>query len=228
MRALPLLLLVPALAQATPLLVPLSRGVELKTQSLADPAQADLVVQSRMFSAPHGIRCVAGDAFGQSSPVVNGAACEVRDAGGSLYAVRVTAVTSVSVSLEVHLTGALSQGSEPAVPAPFDALPPSSDPGLLARFEMESFSVDGSPVSTRFPALVLHRDGSYVFGERKGRWSMVAGLLLLDGEYTGWGAGAVSADASRVTFHARGPRFELSVALARSQSPGVLLSQVER
>jgi hypothetical protein len=216
MRSLPLLLLVPALAQATPLLVPLSRGVELKTQSLADPAAADLVVQSRMFSARHGIRCVAGDSFGPSSPLVNGAACEVRDAGGLVYAVRVTAVTSVSVSLDVHPTGALAEGSERPIPAPFDALPPCGDPGLLARFNVESFSVDGSPVVTRFSALVLHRDGSYFFGERKGRWSVVAGLLLLDGEYTGWGAGAVSPDASRVTFHARGPRFELSAALVRS------------
>lgn len=228
MRPLPLLLLLPALAQATPLLVPLSRGVELKTQSLADPAGADLVVQSRAFSAPHGIRCVAGDSFGLTSPVVNGAACEVRDGGGSVYAVRVTAVTSVSVSLDVHPTGALAEGSQRRVPAPFDVLPPSGDPSLLARFDVESFSVDGSPVATRFPALVLHRDGSYFFGERKGRWSMVAGLLLLDGEYTGWGAGAVSADANRVTFHARGPRFELSAALVRSRSPGVMLSQVER
>src|SRR5262249_21094924 len=57
-------LLVPAAVRAAPVLVPLSRGVELRTQSLADPASADLVVQSRILAARYGIRCVAGDAFG--------------------------------------------------------------------------------------------------------------------------------------------------------------------
>jgi hypothetical protein len=216
MRSLLLLVLVPALGQASPLLVPLSRGVELKTQTLADPASADLVVQSRQLSAPHGIRCVSGDAFGRASPVVNGAACQVRDSEGSLYAVRVTAVTSVSVSLEVHPAATLAEGSVGPVPAPLDAVPPSTEPGVLARFNVESFAVDGSPVATRYPALVLHRDGAYVFGERKGRWSVVAGLLILDGEYAGWGPGALSADAGRLTFHARGPRFELAAALVRT------------
>ena len=79
----PLLLaltLVPAAVQAAPVLVPLSRGIELRTQALADPAAADLVVQSRLFAARYGIRCVAGDAFGPKSAVIAGAACEVRDA----------------------------------------------------------------------------------------------------------------------------------------------------
>ncbi|HET9035338.1 MAG TPA: hypothetical protein VFN45_04010, partial [Myxococcaceae bacterium] len=73
MRSLLLALtLVPAVVQAAPVLVPLSRGIELRTQALADPASADLVVQSRLLAARYGIRCVAGDAFGSRSPVVTG------------------------------------------------------------------------------------------------------------------------------------------------------------
>ena len=45
------LALLPLGAQATPLLVPLSRGVDLRSQSVTDPGGADLVVQSRSLSA---------------------------------------------------------------------------------------------------------------------------------------------------------------------------------
>ncbi len=74
------LVLVPAAVRAAPVLVPFSRGIALRTQALADPAAADLVVESRQLAARYGIRCVAGDAFGPKSPAVAGAACEVRDA----------------------------------------------------------------------------------------------------------------------------------------------------
>ncbi len=64
-----------------------------------------------------------------------------------------------------------------------------------------------------FASLVLHTDGGYQFGERRGRWSLVQGLLLLDGEYTAWGPGALSEDARRLTFHSQGARFSVSAAL---------------
>jgi hypothetical protein len=218
------LFLLPAAVQAAPLLVPVSRGVELRTQSLAaDPASADLVVQARLLAARYGIRCVAGDAFGSRSPVVTGAACEVRDSSGVLYEVKVTGVTSVSVTLEVRATGSLA---EAVPPSPLDGLPSDPEPGVLARFALASYAIDGSPVSSHFSSLVLRRDGSYLFGERRGRWTVVQGLLLLDAEYTAWGAGALSADGRRLTFHARGPRFAISAALEWAQSGAVVLSQV--
>src|SRR5512144_2831526 len=186
------LTLVPAAVQAAPVLVPLSRGIELRTQSLADPAAADLVVQSRLLAAKYGIRCVAGDAFGPKSPVVTGAACEVRDSAGVTYEVKVTGVSSVSVALEVRQTGTLAQATQHT---PFEGLPPDPEAGVLARYQMTGYSIDGSPVSTTFASLLIRNDGSYSFGERQGRWSVVQGLVLLDGEYTAWGPGALSAGA---------------------------------
>lgn len=220
------LVLLPAAGRAAPVLVPLSRGLELRTQSLADPASADLVVQSRLLAARYGIRCVAGDAFGLKSPMVTGAACEVRDSSGAVYEVKVTGVSSVSVALEVRQTGTLAEVT--TAPTPFDGLPADSEPGVLARFQMAAYAIDGSPVASRFSPLVLRKDGSYLFGERRGRWSVVQGLLLLDGEYTAWGAGALSSDARRLTFHSRGPRFAVSAALEWADSGTVVVSQVTR
>ena len=212
MRSLLLALaLVPAAVRAAPVLVPLTRGVELRTQTLADPSSADLVVQSRLLAARYGIRCVAGDSFGPKSPVVAGAACEVRDVSGTLYEVRVTGVSSVSVALEVRQTGTLAQ-ARPTTP--FEALPADPEPGVLARYQMAAYAIDGTPVASTFASLVLRGDGSYSFGEHRGRWSVVQGLLLLDGDYTAWGTGALSEDARRLTFHAKGPRFTVSAALA--------------
>jgi hypothetical protein len=225
MRSLLLALtLVPAAVQAAPVLVPLSRGIELRTQALADPASADLVVQSRLLNARYGIRCVAGDAFGSKSPVVSGAACEVRDGSGATYEVRVTGVSSVSVALDVRQTGSLAQAPRPT---PFEALPLDPEAGVLARYQMTGYSIDGSPVTSTFATLVLRGDGSYTFGERRGRWSVVQGLLLLDGEYTAWGAGAVSEDAHRLTFHSKGPRFAVSAALDWVD-PKSMVSQASR
>jgi len=219
------LTLVPAAVRAAPVLVPLSRGIELRTQALADPSSADLVVQSRLFAAKFGIRCVAGDAFGTKSPVVAGAACEVRDGSGALYEVKVTGVSSVSVALEVRQTGTLAQVSPPT---PFQALPADAESGVLARYQMTAYAIDGSPVASTFASLVLRGDGSYSFGERRGRWSVVQGLLLLDGEYTAWGAGALSEDGRHLTFHARGPRFAVSAALEWTDQKAIVLSQVSR
>jgi hypothetical protein len=219
------LTLVPALVQAAPVLVPLSRGIELRTQALADPAAADLVVQSRLLAAKYGIRCVSGDAFGPKSPVVTGAACEVRDATGVTYEVKVTAVSSVSVALEVRQTGTLARALDRT---PFEALPADPEVGVLARYQMAGYSIDGSPVSSTFASLVLRGDGSYAFGERKGRWSVVQGLLLLDGEYTAWGPGALSEDARRLTFHAKGPRFTVSASLLWMDPQALALSQATR
>src|SRR4029450_10648182 len=139
-----------------------------------------------------------------------GAACEVRDATGVTYEVKVTAVSSVSVALDVRQTGSLARAVDRT---PFEALPADPEVGVLARYQMTGYSIDGSPVSTPFASLVLRGDGTYAFGERKGRWSVVQGLLLLDGEYTAWGAGALSEDVRRLTFHAKGPRFSVSAAL---------------
>jgi len=225
MRSLLLALtLVPAAVQAAPVLVPLSRGIELRTQALADPASADLVVQSRLLNARYGIRCVAGDAYGSKSPVVSGAACEVRDGSGATYEVRVTAVSSVSVALDVRQTGSLAQAPRPT---PFEVLPLDPEAGVLARYQMTGYSIDGSPVTSTFATLVLRGDGSYTFGERRGRWSVVQGLVLLDGEYTAWGAGAVSEDAHRLTFHSTGPRFAVSAAL-QWVDPKSMVSQASR
>ena len=223
----PLLLaltLVPAAVQAAPVLVPLSRGIDLRTQALADPSSADLVVQSRLLSARHGIRCVAGDAFGAKSPVVAGAACEVRDGAGATYEVRITGVSSVSVALDVRQTGTLAQAPRST---PFEVLPLDPEAGVLARYQMTDYSIDGSPVSSTFASLVLRSDGSYSFGDGRGRWSMVQGLLLLDGEYTAWGTGALSDDARRLSFRAKGPRFTVSAAL-EWMDPKVALSQASR
>jgi hypothetical protein len=217
------LTLVPAAVQAAPVLVPLSRGIDLRTQALADPASADLVVQTRQLAAKYGIRCVAGDSFGPKSPVVAGAACEARDASGATYEVKVTGVSSVSVALDVRQTGTLAQ----AQPTPFEVLPADPEAGVLARYQLAGYSIDGSPVTSTFASLVLRGDGSYSFGERRGRWSMVQGLLLLDGEYTAWGPGALSEDARRLTFHAKGPRFAVAAAL-EWMDPKVALSQASR
>ena len=218
------LTLVPAAVQAAPVLVPLSRGIDLRTQSLTDPVSADLVVQSRQLAAKYGIRCVAGDAFGPKSPVVSGAACEARDASGATYEVKVTSVSTVSVALDVRQTGMLTQAPRST---PFEILPADPEAGVLARYQMTGYSIDGSPVSSTFASLVLRSDGGYSFGERRGRWSMVQGLLLLDGEYTAWGTGALSDDARRLTFHAKGPRFTVAAAL-EWVDPKVALSQASR
>ncbi|HTS79535.1 MAG TPA: hypothetical protein VMH40_02955 [Myxococcaceae bacterium] len=217
----------PAAAGAAPVLVPLSRGIELRTQALADPASADLVVQSavqsRLLAARFGIRCVAGDAFGPKSPVVTGAACEVRDASGALFEVKVTGVFTVSVALEVRQTGTLAAASPRS---PLDSLPADPEAGVLARYQVSSYAIDGSPVTSSFSSLVLRGDRSYVFGERRGRWSIVQGLLLLDGEYTGWGPGALSEDGHRLTFHSKGPRFTVSAALQWMDPRGVVLTEL--
>ncbi len=219
------LALVPAAVRAAPVLVPLSRGIELRTQALADPASADLVVQSRLLAAKYGIRCVAGDAFGTKSPVVAGASCEVRDGAGALYEVKVTGVSGVSVALDVRQTGTLTQASPQT---PFEALPADPEAGVLARYQMTAYAIDGSPVASTFASLVLRADGSYFFGERHGRWSVVEGLLLLDGEYTAWGPGALAEDARRLTFHAKGPRFTVSAALQWMDPKSIVLSQASR
>ena len=219
------LTLVPAAVQAAPVLVPLSRGIELRTQALADPASADLVVQSRLLAAKYGMRCVSGDAFGPRSPVVTGAACEVRDASGATYEVKVTGVSSVSVALDVRQTGSLAQAPRQT---PFEVLPADPEAGVLARYQMTGYSIDGSPVTSTYASLVLRGDGSYSFGERRGRWSVVQGLLLLDGEYTAWGPGALSEDARRLTFHAQGTRFTVSAALEWTDPRAVVLSQASR
>mgnify|MGYP001086733305 CR=1 FL=1 len=224
----PLLLaltLVPAAVQAAPVLVPLSRGIELRTQALTDPASADLVVQSRLLAAKYGIRCVSGDAFGPKSSVVTGAACEVRDSAGATYEVKVTGVSSVSVALDVRQTGSLAQAPRQT---PFEVLPADPEAGVLARYQMTGYSIDGSPVTSTYASLVLRGDGSYSFGERRGRWSVVQGLLLLDGEYTAWGPGALSEDARRLTFHSQGPRFSVSASLAWTEPQAVVLSQASR
>jgi hypothetical protein len=117
--------------QAAPVLVPLSRGLELKTQSVADPATADLVVQSRLLSARYGMRCVSGDAFGPRSPIVAGAACEVRDAAGAVYEVRVTNVGNVAVSLDVRQTGTLA--ASPSTPGARGSASPPGWSGWTRR-----------------------------------------------------------------------------------------------
>jgi hypothetical protein len=221
----PLLLalaLLPAAVRAAPVLVPLSRGIELRTQTLADPSSADLVVQSRLLAAKYGIRCVAGDAFGPKSPVVVGAACEVRDPSGALYEVKVTGVNSVSVALDVRQTGSLTRASPRS---PFEALPADPETGVLARYQMTAYAIDGAPVASTFASLVLRGDGSYSFGEHRGRWSVVQGLLLLDGDYTAWGTGALSEDGRRLTFHAQRPHFTVSAALAWVDPGAMVLSQ---
>jgi hypothetical protein len=226
MRSLLLALaLVPAAVRAAPVLVPLSRGLALRTQTLADPSSADLVVQSRQLAAKYGIRCVAGDAFGPKSPAVAGAACEVRDVSGVTYEVKVTNVSSVSVALEVRQTGTLA---EVAPRSPFQALPADPEPGVLARYQVTAYAIDGSPVASTFASLVLRGDGSYNFGERRGRWSVVQGLLLLDGEYTAWGPGALSEDAHRLTFHAKGTRFTVSAALGWVDPKAVVLTELSQ
>ena len=219
------LVLVPAAVRAAPVLVPLSRGIELRTQALADPASADLVVQSRQLAARYGIRCVAGDAFGPKSPAVTGAACEVRDAAGTLFEVKVTGVSSVSVALEVRQTGTLARATPPS---PFESLPADPEAGVLARYQMTAYAIDGSPVSSTFATLVLRDDGGYQFGERRGRWSVVQGLLLLDGEYTAWGPGALGEDGRRLTFHSKGPRFTVSAGLEWVDPKAVVLSQLSQ
>ena len=75
--------------------------------------------------------------------------------------------------------------------------------------------------------LVLRRDRSYLFGDHRGRWSVVAGLLLPDGEYTRWGAGALDAANGRLTFHSSGPRFAVSAALVRVEPGKVLLTRAQ-
>jgi len=219
------LVLVAPAVRAAAVLVPLSRGVELRTQSVSDPATADLVVQSRLLAARYGMRCVSGDAFGPSAPIVSGAACEVRDGSGAVYEVKVTSVGSVSISLDVRQTGTLAQGARPSA---FKSLPVDVEPGVLARYQMTAYAIDGNRVATQFASLMLRADGAYQFGERRGRWSLVQGLLLLDGEYTGWGPGALSEDARRLTFHSRGARFSVSAALEWVDPKAVLLSQVSR
>jgi hypothetical protein len=217
------LVLVPAAVRAAPVLVPFSRGIELRTQALADPAFADLVVQSRQLAAKYGIRCVAGDAYGPKSPAVAGAACEVRDAAGAVYEVKVTGVNSVSVALDVRQTGTLAEASPRA---PFQALPADPEAGVLARYQMTAYAIDGSAVSSTFATLVLRGDGSYQFGESRGRWSVVQGLLMLDGEYTAWGPGALAEDARRLTFHSKGPRFSVSAGLEWVDPRSVVLTQL--
>jgi len=219
------LVLVPAAVRAAPVLVPFSRGIELRTQALADPALADLVVQSRQLAAKYGIRCVAGDAFGPKSPAVAGAACEVRDAAGAVYEVKVTGVNSVSVALDVRQTGTLAEASPRA---PFQALPADPEAGVLARYQMTAYAIDGSPVSSTFATLVLRGDGSYQFGDSRGRWSVVQGLLMLDGEYTAWGPGALAEDGRRLTFHSRGPRFSVSAGLEWVDPRSVVLTQLSQ
>jgi hypothetical protein len=226
MRSLLLAVVVLAPAvQAAPVLVPLSRGLELKTQSVADPATADLVVQSRALSARYGMRCVSGDAYGPRSPIVAGATCEVRDAAGAVYEVRVTNVGNVAISFDVRQTGTLAEGQKPS---PFQALPPDLEPGVLARYRIATYAIDGNRVESHFASLVLHTDGGYQFGERRGRWSLVQGLLLLDGEYTAWGAGALSEDARRLTFHSGGAQFSVSAGLEWVDPKTVLVSQASR
>jgi hypothetical protein len=211
--------------QAAPVLVPLSRGLELKTQSVADPATADLVVQSRALSARYGMRCVSGDAYGPRSPIVAGATCEVRDAAGAVYEVRVTNVGNVAVSFDVRQTGTLAEGQRPS---PFQALPPDLEPGVLARYRIATYAIDGNRVESHFASLVLHADGGYQFGERRGRWSLIQGLLLLDGEYTAWGAGALSEDARRLTFASRGAQFSISAGLEWVDPKTALMGQASR
>src|SRR4029450_1399870 len=101
-----------------------------------------------------------------------GAACEVRDATGVTYEVRVAAVNSVSVALEVRQTGTLARAVDRT---PFEALPADPELGVLARYQMTGYSIDGSPVSATFASLVLRGDGSYAFGEREGRGAGVGG-----------------------------------------------------
>jgi len=218
-----LLLVTPAVL-AAPVTVPMTRGIELRTQSLADPTSADLVVQSRLLAARYGIRCVAGDAFGPKSPMVTGASCEVRDGAGAVYEVRVTNVSTVSVALDVRQTGTLAQVTDPG---PLQGLPADPEPGVLARYQLTAYAIDGSPVAATYASLVLRADGTYAFGERRGRWSVVQDLLLLDGEYTGWGPGALSQDARRLTFHSQGRKFTVSAALDWVD-PRVMLSQASR
>ena len=69
--------------------------------------------------------------------------------------------------------------------------------------------------TSTFASLVLRGDGSYSFGERRGRWSVVQGLPLLDGEYTAWGPGALAEDARRLTFRCPG------LAVRRLGGPGL-------
>jgi hypothetical protein len=133
-------------------------------------------------------------------------------------------VSSVSVALEVRQTGTLARAQQPT---PFEVLPTDPEAGVLARYQMTGYAIDGSPVASTFASLVLRGDGNYSFGERHGRWSLVQGLLLLDGEYTAWGAGALSEDARRLTFHAKGARFTVSASL-EWMDPKVALSQASR
>jgi hypothetical protein len=131
-------------------------------------------------------------------------------------------VSSVSVALEVRQTGTLAQASPRG---PFEALPADPEAGVLARYQVSGYAIDGSPVASTFASLVLRGDGSFSFGERRGRWSVVQGLLLLDGEYTAWGPGALSSDARRLTFHSKGPRFTVSAALEWVDPKAIALSQ---
>ena len=114
------------------------------------------------------------------------------------YDVRVTGVSSVSVSLEVRPNGALA---ELTVPAPLDALPPrarrASWPG-----SMSSYSITGRrspPPSPSWCSAAIARTSSATTAA----WSVVAGLLLLDGEYTRRGAGALDEGDGQLTFHSR-------------------------
>src|SRR5262249_62221932 len=99
--------------------------------------------------------------------------------------------------------------------------------GVRAGCGRAACAIDGSPASPAFPQLVLRRDRSYLFGERRGRWTVVGGLLLLDGEYTRWGAGALDAASGRLTFHSSGPRFAVSAALVRVEPEKVLLTRAQ-
>ena len=162
----PLLLaltLVPAAVQAAPVLVPLSRGIELRTQALADPASADLVVQSRLLAARYGIRCVSGDAFG---PSPGGDRRSLRGAGWLRRDLR-----GQGDRREQRLGGPRRppdrhpRAGAPA--APFEALPADPEAGVLARYQMTGYSIDGSPVTTTYASLVVRADGSYSFGERR-------------------------------------------------------------
>lgn len=192
MRFLALVLaLVPCVSLADDVMftpAPVSLSLDRGTLFVAR-GEVDVLITEDTVFATHGAR------YGEKAPFVkqlrleSGGVLEVQDMLGLVHRVCVTAQPGGNVRL------ALLTGSAPA--------PASLRPGA---FDTLFVRVDSEATDGDFGRLKLQPDGHYKLGQATGRWRIKDGRLVLDGPFSHWGAGTVSADGRVLSFSfLRGP-----------------------
>jgi hypothetical protein len=173
----------------------------------------DLVLTDRVIHAAYGIGRGEDGVISRSAPLLLGEWFRVLDRDGNLHRMRVRGVWSERAVVELQ--------------SPTEVDAPEQAPNARAAgvYRATGCKVDGWVGQPCHEDMVLGADGSYRFGQAKGRYQAADGRVLLEGYYAAWGPAAVEEDGARLTFRFRRGSVEMEVAFTREGGGSPALAQ---